>query len=346
MYAQLTLPAGQQLPDLPRTRTVRVRSAHDLRDALRQARGQALTLDGSGMDRVLRVDTALGLLEVQAATSWSALARQLAGHHTDIGAFARQAGLPATVGECVSLACPGPDGLPVTAHVESLTLVTPDGEMRRTGRDQHPELLRLVLGGQGVIGVLYSVTLSIDSLRRSAAAALAPAELRLDDGAPAAGADCTLACLLPPESLDAWLADMRAIAAERRLALLGISVRRTLPDASCALNWARREWAHAEVRFQAKPTLGASVGAAEARRALVAAALAHGGAMPIHDLRDATRAQLDTCYPALAAFIAEKRRIDPAERLQNAWYRRAAAALRPAACEVRWARDPEAKQAY
>ena len=58
MYATLTLPAGQDLPAPRRSPTVRVRSADELRNALRQSRAQALTLDATGMDRVLRVDAA------------------------------------------------------------------------------------------------------------------------------------------------------------------------------------------------------------------------------------------------------------------------------------------------
>ena len=55
MFATLTLPAGQELPAPHRAKTVRVRSANELQSALRQARQNALTLDGSGLDRVLRV---------------------------------------------------------------------------------------------------------------------------------------------------------------------------------------------------------------------------------------------------------------------------------------------------
>ena len=67
MYATLTLPAGQDFAAPRRPPTVRVRSVDEIRNALRQARVQALTLDASGMDRILRMDTARGLLEVQAA---------------------------------------------------------------------------------------------------------------------------------------------------------------------------------------------------------------------------------------------------------------------------------------
>jgi hypothetical protein len=40
----------------------------------------------------------------------------------------------------------------------------------------------------------------------------------------------------------------------------------------------------------------------------------------------------------LGAFLAEKRRFDPAERILNPWYRRARHAWRGERCDVRWAR--------
>jgi len=345
MFATLTLPPGMDLAAARRAPTVRVRSADDLRNAVRLARAQALTLDGTGMDRVLRLDTARGQIEVQAATRWSALAAVLARDGIELEAFAAAPGLPATVGEAVSSAAAGPDGLPVTAHVVAATLVMPDGELRRADRDEDDRekrgLLALALGGQGVIGVFYSLTLSVDSLRRSAGALMPPAVLDLPAAPPpgqAAGDANAAACLLPPDTLDAFLLDLRAIVAERQLALAGVAVRRTLPEASCRLNWATREWATVDIRLGTRSTLGASVVAAEVRRALLAAAMARGGSFPVSDLRDATRAQLEACYPMLPEFLAEKRRGDPAERLQNAWYRNATAALRPDACEVRWDR--------
>ena len=336
MYATLTLPAGND-PTLPRrTPTVRVRSADDLRNALRHAREHSLKLDGSGMDRVLHLDAKRGMLEVQAATPWTELARYLAARKIEIDAFARMAGAPATVGEAVAQAAAGPDGVPVPAHVAAITLFTPDGELRRADRNAHRELFLLALGGHGVIGVLYSVTLSIESLRSSAAAAAAPVELRIQDGPATPAPECAIECLLPPAALDAYLNDVRVFSAERRIALHGITVRRYQPESETSLRWARREWAGVELRFGTKTTLGATVAAAEVRRALLAAALGHGGSFPIRDLRDATRRQLESCYPMISAFLADKRRGDPAERLQNAWYRGLVATMRSEPCAIRW----------
>lgn len=340
MYATLTLPAGQDLAEPRRSPTVRVRSADELRTALRQARGQALTLDASGLDRVLRADAARGLLEVQAATRWSELAGYLLSRQRiDVGLFASLSRLPATVGEAVSLASPGPDGLPVSAHVVAVTLVSPDGELKRADRDTNPQMLKLALGGQGMIGVLYSLTLSIASLQRSAGQAIEAVELGMPETGRAGATAGSMECLLPPEQLEAFLQDVRSLLEERRLALHGISVRRYLPDSSCHLNWATREWAGVEIRFGGKTTIGACVVATEARRALLAGALARGGSFPACGARDATREQLDACYPMLRDFLAEKRRIDPAERLENEWSRQVRAKLRAESCEVRWTRD-------
>ena len=338
MFATLSLPAGHELPAPQGAPTVRVRSADELCNALRRARARALTLDGSGMDRVLRIDAARGLIEVQAATSWAVLAAQLAPHGVPLEPFARLSALPATVGEAVSLAAAGPDGLPVAAHVTALTLATPDGELRRADRDANRELLKTVLGGQGVIGVLYSLTLSVESLRRSAASASAAVELDIPAATAPRAAAWSARYLLPPDQLDAFLKDVRALVEERRPALLGISVRRYLPDASCRLNWATREWAGVQLRFGIRTTVGASVGATEVRRLLLAAALARGGSFPISEARDATRSQLALCYPMLGEFLAEKRCVDPAGRLHNAWYRDMTAKLRTEPCDVRWGR--------
>jgi FAD/FMN-containing dehydrogenase len=339
MLATLTHPAGLDLPAPRRSPTVRVRSADELKNALRQSRERALTLDASGLDRVLRVDSGRGLLEVQAAASWAELAAYFARQGIELDAFAGCGRLPAAIGAAVSAASPGPDGLPVSAHVVAATLVTPEGDLRRADRDANPQLLGLVLGGRGVLGVLYSLTLSIESLRRSAGSSLAPVELQLPAEAPAGAAACAIECLLPPGELDGFLADARAFLEEHRVALGGISVRRYLAEDSCRLNWATREWAGVEIRFGVKATLGASVVAAQARSGLLAAALARGGSFPLEAARDATREQLHACYPMLGEFLAEKRRADPAERMQNGWYREVCAKLRAEACEVRWTRD-------
>ncbi len=340
MLMTLTMPAGPETCEEPRAATppvrVKVRSADELRKAMRQARQASLALDASGLDRVLRVDAARGLTEVQAGTSWSLLAAYLAQRQMKLDSFAAMAG---TVGEAVSQAAPGPDGLPVTAHVAGLTLVMPDGELRRIARDARPELFQLALGGQGIIGVLYSATLDMKSLEASAREARAPVDLCIADAAAAGTVPCEIECLLPPDELPAFLAGVRAAAHEHRIALHAISVRRYAPESESLLRWATRDWAGVRVRFGIKATLGAGVRAAEIRRLLLELALAHRGSFPLREAHHATRSQIEACYPMLPRFFAEKRRLDPEDRLQNAWYRDVLEKMRLERCEVRWARS-------
>lgn len=340
MLMTLTMPAGPETCEEPRAAAlpvrVKVRSADELRNAMRQARQTSLALDASGLDRVLRVDAARGLIEVQAGTSWTLLAAYLAQRQVALDGFAATPGLPCTVGEAVSQAAPGPDGLPVTAHVAGLTLVMSDGELRRVGRESRPELFQLALGGQGVIGVLYSVTLDIGSLEASVREARAPVDLCISDAAAAGTVACEIECLLPPAELPAFLADVRAAAHEHRIALHAISVRRYASEDDSLLRWATRDWAGVLVRFGVKPTLGAGVRAAEIRRLLLGLALARQGSFPPREARHATRAQIEGCYPTLARFLAEKRRLDPEDRLHNAWYRDVLEKMRFEGCEVRW----------
>ncbi|MGH8726360.1 MAG: hypothetical protein ACREU1_16020, partial [Burkholderiales bacterium] len=58
---------------------------------------------------------------------------------------------------------------------------------------------------------------------------------------------------------------------------------------------------------------------------------------PLYCTPEATRSQTEACYPQLRAFLAEKRRVDPAEKLTNAWYRHYRSLFCRDTCEVRWA---------
>lgn len=271
--------------------------------------------DPARLDRVLRVEDDHGLIEVQAAARWTEIARRLRPGH------ARTATLGSamqTVGESLAANAAGPDGRPAVMHVRSLTLVMPSGELARASRARQSELFALTVGGHGVTGTLYSATLDIASL--SAA---------LDE---AVGADLLCAAnpgrawrplrlLLPPHELGAFLDDARALCDEWRMPLAGARLRRTREENETFLRWARRDYAALALHFAEPPVLGAAVRATQLRRNLVDAAIARGGSFPLHCTPEATRAQAQACYPELPRFLAEKRRLDPAERLVNPWYR-------------------------
>ncbi|MGH8749128.1 MAG: FAD-binding protein [Burkholderiales bacterium] len=301
---------------------------------MQHARNSALPLDASGLDRILHLDVARQLLEVQAAALWSSLVDYLAASAPELSALAADPGLPASVEQSVSANAAGPDGRPICAHVEALTLVTADGELRRASRDSNRELFALALGGQGVIGIPYSVTLRLESLRKSCSAPRS--DLRVAGCTPLLRSESDLTLLLPPERLDALFDRLRDKAAEWRVPIVGTAVRRTQVEEETMLRWARREYAEVRLSLAPPSVLGARVRAAQARRELIDTAVARGGAFAPANIFDASPAQAEACYPQLKMFLAEKRRLDPAERLYNPWYRHARALLSRDPVTVRW----------
>jgi hypothetical protein len=201
-------------------------------------------------------------------------------------------------------------------------------------RTDNRELFALAAGGQDLFGALYSVTLSIGSLQRAVNEAAAAEVI----AAPPAGTPSRpLRLLVPPDKVDAFLLDTRRRCAEWRLPLAGVEVRRTAPEDDSFLRWARREYAALALRLALPAALGVAVRTTQLRQSLIDAAIGHGGSFAVSCTPEATRAQVETCYPQLRAFLAEKRRIDPAERLTNFWYQHYRTLFSPA-CEVRWAR--------
>ncbi|MGH8675715.1 MAG: hypothetical protein ACREVG_15570, partial [Burkholderiales bacterium] len=145
----------------------------------------------------------------------------------------------------------------------------------------------------------------------------------------------TLEFLVPPEQLDPVLASFKAFAAERRIRVQTITVRRLQPEDETVLCWAAREWASVTLRYSMRRTLGACVHAREIERLLLDCVLAHGGSFRIGAVQLPELEQLRRCYPRLGEFMAQKRRYDPAERLQNNWYRGVAERLRDESCPER-----------
>ena len=299
-------------------------SAAELCDAMRRARA----FDASRLDRILRVDETRGLVEVQGSATWRGLAARLRPEDPRAGAV--RTTMP-TVGESIARNAAGPDGRPAVIHVESLALVTPDGELRRLSRQSNSELFALAVGGQGIFGVPYSVTVRIESLARAVSEALPASQ----PGTPAPGRSLQL--LVPPEALERFIAAAQERCAEWRVALEDLAVRRTLQEQETFLRWARRDYAEVGLRLGGTATLGGSLKATQLRQGLIDAAIAAGGAFHIACTPEATRAQTEACYPQLRRFIAEKRRFDRDERLVNPWYCRQRSLLGREPCESRWA---------
>jgi FAD/FMN-containing dehydrogenase len=299
-------------------------SAHELQEAMRNAR----PIDAARLDRVLRLEPGHGVVEVQASMTWRSLAADLRPGNAQAAAL--RTTMPTVAGSLARNAA-GPDGRPTVMHVEGLTLVTPDGELRRVSRRAHPELFALSVGGQGLFGALYSVTLKLDSLAR----AISEAAPRVSGRETAPG----MQLLLPPERAADFLADARSRFAEWRIAMEDPALRHVMQEDETFLRWACREYTEISLRVPEASTIGGSVRATQLRRSLIDAAIARGGGFPIACTPEATRAQTEACYPQLRAFLAQKRLFDPAERIVNPWYRHYRNLFGYQPCAVRWSHD-------
>jgi hypothetical protein len=300
-------------------------SALELREAVRS--GQPV--DTSRLNRILGIDAQRGLLEVQAATPWQSIA-------TEMRPGDSRANVPTTmptVGESIARNAAGPDGSPAVNHVASLTLVMADGELRRVSRHRDPELFALAVGGQGLFGTMYSITLNIPSLARAVEKQGAPKIVKLQREIRGQQA---LDLLLPPEAIDAFVKETDERCRDWRVPLQSVSVRNTVGEEETYLRWAQRDYCDLRLSIARLRGLGAAVRTAQLRRELIDAAIAAGGSFPIASTPDATREQTEACYPQLKSFLAEKRRFDPHERVVNAWYLHQKDLLKRESVEVRW----------
>ena len=303
-------------------------SAAELCEAMRHGRA----FDPSRLDRILGLDAQRGLLEVQSATSWATIAAELRPGDARAAATAAGATLP-NVGASVACNAAGPDGQPAVKHVQALTLVTPDGELRRLSRHRDAELFSLVAGGFGLFGALYSVTLRIESLAQAVQKAAAPQRMVLHRGRQG---ERPLELLLPPESLERFIGDTDGCCNDWRIPLRCAETRPTGSEDDSFLRWASRDFALVRLHLAACEGLGERVRLGQLRRDIIDAAIACGGRFQVASTREATREQLDACYPQLPAFLEHKRRFDPHERLTNAWYLHQRSLLAGERCEVRW----------
>ena len=299
-------------------------SALELCDAIKNGK----PFDASRLNRILGLDAIHGLLEVQAATPWPAIAAEL--RPGDARANVRTT-MP-TVGESIARNAAGPDGMPAVNHVASMTVVMPDGDLRRVSRQRDRELFTLIVGGHGLFGTVYSITLRIATLARSVERQTAPQEMTLRR----CRANRELELLIPPEALDAFVAETDTRCSDWRIPLQSVAVRHTAKEDESYLRWARRDFADVKLCLAEPIGLSAAVRGAQLRHELIDAAIESGGSFHIACTADATREQTEACYPQLKTFLAHKRRFDPHERLVNAWYLHQREVLNRKSCEVRW----------
>jgi FAD/FMN-containing dehydrogenase len=127
-----------------------------------------LLLDIRGLDRVLDFDRERGVIEVEAGLQWPGLIEWLSaeqqGGQPQWGIAQKQTGADRlSLGGAISANVHG-RGLtlkPIVADIESLVLVGAEGEAITCSREQNPELFRLVVGGYGLFGCVYSARLRL-----------------------------------------------------------------------------------------------------------------------------------------------------------------------------------------
>jgi FAD/FMN-containing dehydrogenase len=135
--------------------------------------GQQFLTNGAVMDmrqlkHVRWFDRGRALLEVEAGITWPDLIRgylaMQRGPGPSFGIRQKQTGADRlTLGGAVSANIHG-RGLtaqPFVSDIESLEVVTPDGDVVRCSRSEHAELFRHVVGGYGLFGVVTAVTLRL-----------------------------------------------------------------------------------------------------------------------------------------------------------------------------------------
>jgi FAD/FMN-containing dehydrogenase len=125
-------------------------------------------LDTRALDRVLDFDRENGVIEVEAGIQWPGLIDYLTAEQTNggpqWGIAQKQTGADRlSLGGAISANVHG-RGLamkPIVTDVESLVLVGPDGDAITCSRDENAELFRLVAGGYGLFGCIYSARLRL-----------------------------------------------------------------------------------------------------------------------------------------------------------------------------------------
>ena len=161
------------------------RSADELRDVLRRTRGEiciaggrhamggqqfatdTTLLDMNGLRRVLSMDEARGIVDVEAGIQWPELVASL--KPTPWAIRQKQTGADRlSIGGAVAANAHG-RGLtmkPFVDDVESFTIVDAGGEVLECSRERNSDLFALVIGGYGLFGIVASVRLRLAPRRK------------------------------------------------------------------------------------------------------------------------------------------------------------------------------------
>lgn len=127
--------------------------------------GQSLARDGIVIDMLplnhMDLNETQEILHVGAGARWSEILAFLDRHGRSVAVM--QSNNSFTVGGSISVNCHGwqHNHAPIASTVESLRLMTADGELHDCSREREPELFGLALGGYGLTGVILDVDLHV-----------------------------------------------------------------------------------------------------------------------------------------------------------------------------------------
>ena len=128
----------------------------------------SMLLDTRSLDRMLNFDRGRGLVKVEAGIQWPALVNGLLKDQRNDkkqwGIRQKQTGADRlSIGGALAANVHG-RGLkmkPIVEDVEAFELVNAKGELLTCTRKENPGLFKLAIGGYGLLGMLYSVTLRL-----------------------------------------------------------------------------------------------------------------------------------------------------------------------------------------
>jgi FAD/FMN-containing dehydrogenase len=135
------------------------------------------------------------------------------------------------------------------------------------------------------------------------------------------GSEMITEVYVPRARLAGFMTEARAELIARRADVIYGTVRLIERDDETVLAWARERYACVVFNLHVDHTPAAIARAAEAFRALIDLAILHGGSYYLTYHRWARRDQVETCYPRMREFLAQKLAHDPEERFQSEWYR-------------------------
>lgn len=318
---------------------------------------------------------------------------------------------------------------PLVSDIESFQMINPQGEIVNCSRTQNSELFRLAIGGYGLFGCIYSVTLNLvqrqklqrvvaltetdglmqefqekveegftygdfqfaidpkspEFLRRGVFSCYRPVpdntrmsasqkSLREEDflellylahtrksegfkkyadfylstsgqvymsdlhqlgtyiedyhsildeklGCKCGGSEMISELYVPRERLAEFMSSAAHYLRRKEANVIYGTVRLIEKDEETFLPWARQDYACVIFNLHVDHTVCGRLEAAEHFRWLIDCAISHDGSYYLTYHKWATREQVLACYPQFPAFLEAKRKYDPNEAFQSAWYR-------------------------